>query len=70
MGIAMLIRVFGQVLVVNEANDEKNWPSIAAIVLWKESSRVSHYFAGDAWYNSEEKIANWINAEVPSMKLR
>lgn len=55
--------------VIDKPNDPRNRYSIGAIVLWKGSGRVSHYFAGDAMYATEEVVAKWIGKEVTSMKL-
>lgn len=65
--------------MIDEKNSSPNWASIGAIVLWRDSKRVSHYFAGDSWYRFEDHIVEWIknglnpkNSEtlVASVKLR
>lgn len=61
------------VFAIDEKNDEKNWHSVCAVVLWKDTEHISHYFAGDAMYITERKIKEWVGrgkvTTVPSMKL-
>ena len=44
--------------VVNELNTEINQCSIGAMVIWPDG-RLSHYFAGDADFETETEIMNW-----------
>ncbi|KAH8702266.1 hypothetical protein BGW36DRAFT_445863 [Talaromyces proteolyticus] len=56
--------------VVNDKKCSKNnWASICAIVIW-QNQNVSHYFAGDAPWFIENRLAKWLNTTVPKMKLR
>lgn len=54
-----------KVKVVDEPNEVKNHHSVGAVVLWGYKGHISHYFAGDAMYKTEEKITKWICREVP-----
>ena len=58
-----------EAFVIDKLNEKRNHFSIGAIILWTQSGRVSHYFAGDAMYATESAVAKWINGEVTSMKL-
>lgn len=61
------------VLIIDDKNEKKNWHSVGAVVLWKDTEHISHYFAGDAMYITERKIKDWVGrgkvTTVPSMKL-
>jgi hypothetical protein len=51
----------------------KNTISISCLVIWRNSStevRLSHYFAGDAVWNLEKIVVQWIGkAHVAAMKI-
>ena len=55
-----------------------NESSIVAVVLWKSPIRITHYFAGDAEWKKELKVAKWIveakedgkQWQTPCVKLR
>ncbi|KAI5811785.1 hypothetical protein DFH27DRAFT_44001 [Peziza echinospora] len=69
----------GDERVIDEKNDKRNWQSTVAIVLWKDTKRVSHYFAGDADFEKELFATKWVLGDgstkrdgeplVPCMKI-
>ncbi|KAK6338299.1 hypothetical protein TWF730_002363 [Orbilia blumenaviensis] len=75
--VAVNMKVIGPsaVGIVDKKTTATNSSSIALLVIWSGGTspnpRLSHYFAGDLDYQTEQKIANWIPAGVTctSMKL-
>ena len=67
-------------IIESEINTDTvtNKSSIAAVVLWKSPFRITHYFAGDAEWQKELKVAEWIAEakedgkewQPPCVKLR
>jgi beta-lactamase superfamily II metal-dependent hydrolase len=60
-----LVHHFGNIRIVNtktgtSKSENTNAASIACVIIWAGQGKVSHYLAGDSYWEQENPLIDWI----------